>query len=118
MVKPMQSEKLPKTYFFFFFFFSLSFDHNCAHGGGFGADGQRRVVYFKTTNLYRNTTDRMAREKNNAWRNFGKALRKAGVKLQTAYMQTKPKRADGRCHGAMPVKRRGNNWTSKRKNKN
>ena len=59
----------------------------------------------------------MARDKNYALRRYRAALRKIGVKFQTAYMQTKPPRADGRSHGAMPAKRRGNGWTKKRKSK-
>jgi hypothetical protein len=59
----------------------------------------------------------MARVKNLALRKFNAALRKAGVKFQTAYMQTKEARADGRSHGAMPCKRRGNNWTRVKKSK-
>jgi hypothetical protein len=59
----------------------------------------------------------MARKKNLASRKITVALRRAGVKLQTAFMQTKPTRADGRPHGVMPKKRRGHGWTSKNKSK-
>lgn len=94
------------------------FDNTCCRrwgGAGVLRVGVRRVV--KTNLAYCDSQEVMAREKNYALRQFCAALRKAGVKLQTAYMQTKPPRSDGRPHGVMPSKRRGNGWTKKRKSK-
>jgi hypothetical protein len=56
----------------------------------------------------------MARIKVKVNRKSLEMLRKHGIRIQTAFMQTRPKRADGRPHGVMPRKRRGHGWTTRR----